>query len=715
MSEYKINSCPPEQPADMPEQPLDFFARSAAAGAGRCRPSGDPPGTAVLRGLIAVSIAVTVAFGVWLLAGWLGQDGLNAVEYMLVVFYALLLLWLAANFWLCVAGALVLIARRFARPAALPHPAPAPEAPVRTAVLMPLYNENAFDAFARLSAMMRSVDAAGGADGFDFFVLSDSTDPCRYREEEWLWFYTRSRHDAHGRLFYRRREKNIARKPGNIAEFCRRWGNGYDYLIVLDADSLMSGETLIECVRRMNADPGLGLLQTWPRPIGGTTIFARAQQFAAAVAGPMTVHGMAALAGRSGNYWGHNAIIRTRAFTQSCGLPRLSGRPPLGGDILSHDFVEAALLVRNGWDVRIDADLDGSYEQAPPNLLESLRRDRRWCQGNLQHLRILPARGLHPISRTNLLVGVMNFVAAPIWLIFVLLAVAVAGTPMTSAGLAQFSADMPRSPAPAGADRLSPLFAGAEGLTLLVLTAMLLLGPKIMGLAAVMLNVQRRRALGGALRTTVGCLLETLLFAALAPMIMLAHSRFVAEVLLGRSVAWTAAQRDASHVTWAEATRPLIWIPLATTAAIALATALVPEIFWWLTPVLFSAWLAIPLTVATGRASAGATLDRVGLFWIAEETRPTRVQQDYASWPQWHDARPPDPYDLFVILQRLERFEQHPVLASVASGPLSELDAQIMRLEAVRRLASDRENAGPGIEDRGARLIPPELRQEFEA
>lgn len=412
MPESNLIALPPERVAEMPEQSLRVFDPPDAVQDRLRRMRPEPAGVQAARFLFALGVFGTVGFGVWLLADRLSWNGITVFEAVLVLVYAVLLLWLAGNFWLCVAGAFAMAKRRLAGPESSSGPL-VQSAPARTAVLIPLYNENPRDVFARISAMIRSVDEAGGAGVFDFFVLSDSTDPRRYLEEEWRWFDTCRQLGVHDSLFYRRRDTNAGRKAGNIAEFCRRWGNGYDYMVVLDADSLMSGDALLECVGRMNANPALGLLQTWPRPIGGTTVFARAQQFAAAVAGPLMVHGMAALGGRAGNYWGHNAIIRCHAFIESCGLPRLQGRPPLGGEILSHDFVEAALLVRNGWAVRLDPDIAGSYEQAPPNLVESLRRDRRWCQGNLQHLRVLLARGLHPVSRINLLVGILSFLVAP--------------------------------------------------------------------------------------------------------------------------------------------------------------------------------------------------------------------------------------------------------------------------------------------------------------
>jgi len=687
MQEFNFNAVPPERAAEMPEQALSSFVPTTAITHNLRRRRTEPLRVQALRCLFVVGVAATVGIGVWLLADRLGRDGLDVPEAVLVLVYGILLLWLAGNFWLCVAGAFASGHRRSGENTLTDYVEPSPSA--RTAILMPLHNENPRDAFARLSAMIGSVQGTDAADNFDFFVLSDSTEPRRYLEEEWLWLYTRKQLGVADRLFYRRRDNNTGRKAGNIAEFCRRWGSAYDYIVVLDADSLMSGDALVECVRRMNANPALGLLQTWPRPIGGTTVFARAQQFAAVVAGPLMVRGMSVLGGSVGNYWGHNAIIRTRAFVESCGLPRLPGRPPLGGDILSHDFVEAALLVRNGWEVRLAPDIAGSYEQAPPNLLESLRRDRRWCQGNLQHLRVILARGLHPISRVNLFIGILSFVVAPVWLVFIALGIIVAWRSGLSEGSAEVSAQTFRGLEAAETAQVTALLSEAETMTLLGLTVLLLLGPKLLGLLAALLTNAMRTAHGGPLRLSLGSVLETALFALIAPGVMLAHSRFVADVLLGRSVGWTAPQRDAARVTWAEAAPPLLWILLAAVVMATLAASLAPQTVWWLIPILLSAGLAIPLAVLTGRRDIDAALRRHGLLGIPEENNPAQVQRDCAAWLSRLETQSRHSRDPISVLRSLVWLQLHSGMT-----PISPISADPERLEETRRLAIDR-----GLED----------------
>ncbi len=580
------------------------------------------------RAAIALSIAGTAGVGTAILLGRLRLGGLDALEIALTGLYAVLILWIASAFWFCAAGAVWWINQRrrtgsvaqyIPEPDAAAIPA-APDGSARAAVLMPVYNEPADRVFAAMQAIYESLRAAGGLHLCDFYVLSDSTDPEHWVWEERCWLNVTSQLGADGKLYYRRRRDNVGRKPGNIAEFCQRWGGHYDYMAVLDADSVIDGRTLVELVRRMDADPGTALLQCWPRPVNGRTLFARLQQFSASLVGRLVVAGLGWVSGRGSTYWGHNAIIRVDAFTQCCGLPKLSGKPPLGGEILSHDFVEAALLVRAGWAVRIAPDLGGSYEEAPPNMLESLSRDRRWCQGNMQHLRVLFARRLHWMSRVNLLVGIMSFLSAPLWAAFVGLTIVEAGRSGLWERVAA-ATTVPAAPVgPLGVDMPAVLARGTDVVSLLALAAVLLLGPKLIGAALVGFDRTLRRRHGGAGRLLVGLLLEVVLSALAAPVMMMMHARFVIEVLAGRAVTWSAQQRDADRVSWAECWRAhgaqvLLGLAIAGgTAGFARA------LFWWLSPVVLGLLLAVPLSYLLGQARAGVWLRDRGLLATPEET-----------------------------------------------------------------------------------------------
>jgi hypothetical protein len=314
-------------------------------------------------------------------------DGLSPMELLLLLLYTILFSWICMSFWTAFMGFFVILFGRdrwaiSRQPAAPPDPA-AP--PPRTAILMPIYNEDSERVFAGLRAIHRSLADTGQLDGFDFFILSDTRDPDVWVEEELRWQDMVRALDGKGRIFYRNRPENTSRKSGNLEDFCTRWGGHYRYMIVLDADSIMKGETLVEMVRLMERHPGVALIQTPPVPVNRESLFARILQFASSIYGRMFTAGLNYWQLGESNYWGHNAIIRVQPFLDHCGLPKLPGREPFGGEILSHDFVEAALLRRAGWEVWLAYDLEGSYEEIPPTLIDYAKRDRRWCQGNLQH------------------------------------------------------------------------------------------------------------------------------------------------------------------------------------------------------------------------------------------------------------------------------------------------------------------------------------------
>ncbi|MEQ8696307.1 MAG: glucans biosynthesis glucosyltransferase MdoH [Bauldia litoralis] len=325
---------------------------------------------------LAITAGLTVEFGRTLNA----DAVITTRDVVLILLFTLCSFWIAFSFVLSSAGFLYTVFQR-----SLPGPLRPRPGPVRgrTAVVMTIYNEEPSRSLGNLAATIDSTRRTGELDAFDFFLLSDTTKPDVAAEEARAWYALCRRLGVTGKLFYRRRERNLGAKAGNVADFCRRWGGAYDYMVVLDADSVMDGRTLVSLARIMDANPRAGLVQTQTRCVGRASLFGRMLQFSGAVYGSVFAAGQALWQGRDGNYWGHNAIIRVSAFAASCGLPSLSGRPPLGGHILSHDFVEAAFLRRAGWEVWLVPDLGGSFEEAPPTLLDFAKRDQRWCQGNL--------------------------------------------------------------------------------------------------------------------------------------------------------------------------------------------------------------------------------------------------------------------------------------------------------------------------------------------
>lgn len=561
------------------------------------------------RSLFATLIAATTLGMAGVVGFRLAADGLTWGEGVLVGFYGILLAWISAGFWLFAIGACAGI--RSTRPPVALGPA-ARKIPL-TAIVIPVYHEDVAAVFDRVRVIYRSLERAGRLRQFEFFVLSDSRDDEAGRAEVEAWRAACLELGAAGRLFYRRRQDNLGRKSGNIEEFCRRWGGRYTYMVVLDADSLMGGRTLAALVERMEADPGLGLLQTWPVSIGGQSLFARLQQFAGSLYGRLFIAGLSWVQMGAGTYWGHNAIIRMRAFTECCALPPLPGRKPLGGHILSHDFVEAALLVRAGWRVRLAPDLPDSYEEGVPNLIEHARRDRRWCQGNLQHGRLLFARGLHPMSRMTLLIGIMSYLSGPLWLAFVALSILT------------FPGDIghwiwPRQ----SVDRL-------PGLIVVTATLVLLIGPKMLGLGFALVDRRTRREHGGSGAIVLGVMIETMLSALLAPLLAVLHARFVLSVLSGHDSGWGPPQRGAAEVGWRTAfdshgAEMAVGLALA-----ALSATVAPDLFWWLLPISVPLVLAVPITVLSGRTAWGRAMRRRGLLLTPAEVRPTREVRDLAA------------------------------------------------------------------------------------
>ena len=495
-----------------------------------------------------------------------------------------------------------------------------PLPPGATAIVMPVYNEDARRVFAGLRAIYESLQATGHLDAFHFYVLSDSTDPNRWVDEEAAWAALVREFDAANRLFYRRRRLNTNTKAGNLADFCRRWGGAYRYMVVLDADSLMSGGTIVQLVRLMERHPRAGLVQTAPRLIRGRTPFARWQQFASRLYGPVFQAGIGYWQLDESNYWGHNAIVRLAPFLEHCSLPELPGREPFGGRILSHDYVEAALLVRAGWGVWLAAELEGSYEECPGTLIDFAKRDRRWLQGNLQHSWLLAAQGLHPVSRLHLLLGILAYAASPLWLLFLLLS-----TLLLYRHVATGLTLVPRDSFFAALDlgfrsQAALLFAGTLGLLFL---------PKLLALLDLFLR-RGAQAFGGWRRVLSGALLETACSALLAPVLMLFHSKFILWTLLGRGVAWVAQRRGGDgSPDWREA----ILTHAGHTALAGLwgaaALTLDPVFFIWLLPVLAGPLLSIPLSLVTAQPPEDDSTP--WLLATPEEITPPAVAATLAS------------------------------------------------------------------------------------
>ncbi len=530
----------------------------------------------------------------------------SALHIAQVLLFTLLFAWVAAGFVTALMGYRVL--RRGDKytlsHAAVAHNAIAADA--RTSIVMPICNEHVPTVFAGLRATAESLVAAGGARLAEIYVLSDTSDPVVRASERAAWVVLRDRLAGAGlQVHYRWRQRRTRKKAGNVADFCRRWGRKHRYMVVLDADSVMSGEAVLGLVRLMEAYPHAGIIQSAPIACGVDTLHARAQQFAARVTGRLFSVGMQFWQLGESHYWGHNAIIRVAPFMAHCGLAPLAGRGGLSGDILSHDFVEAALMRRAGWQVWLAADLPGSWEQQPPHLLAELQRDRRWCQGNLQNARLMAEPGLHRVHRAMLATGAMSYLSAPLWLAFVVVGVALWLTGGHALLNLQHGLPWP----------VMTLWAGTLGMLLL---------PRALG-AALVLHEGRQHLFGGTLRLLASSVLEALLSALQAPLRMAGHTVFVLGALTGLKLQWKSPPREAVQLPWANAARSLL--PLSVLAAVALlATGWAdPSVALWLSPVALPLVLALPLVVWAGRPSLGRYLRRAGLLLTPEETAPHRV------------------------------------------------------------------------------------------
>jgi membrane glycosyltransferase len=600
---------PAEHPLVMPRQSLRQSGHSSH------RLPSSPRFVAWRRLLVIGGAVAMTAVGAEEMYRVVEVGGLTVLEVGVLVLFVVLFAWISFAFTSAVGGLVSLLTRGGHRLGIDPA-VPLPVLSSRTALLLPTYNEQPARVMAGLQAIAESLDEAGELAQFDLFVLSDTTDAAVWIAEEAAFLALRARlPQAH--LYYRRRRDNTERKSGNIAEWVRRFGAAYPQMLVLDADSVMTGDAIIRLAAAMEHHPDVGMIQTLPIIVNGSTLFARAQQFAGRVYGPLIAHGIAWWHGAEGNYWGHNAMIRTAAFAECAGLPTLPGRKPFGGHILSHDFVEAALVRRGGWAVHMVPALAGSYEESPPSLTDLAIRDRRWCQGNLQHAGVLPARGLHWVSRLHMLTGIGSYITAPLWLVFLIVGIL----------LSLQSRFVP--PSYFGDSRsLFPIWPAVDPIRskwVFIGTMAVLLTPKLLGTIALLFRDADRRGCGGGPRAIVSLLIETILSGLIAPIAMLSQSMDVGAILLGRDSGWHTQRRDDGSVPLRDVLRhyrphTLVGITLAI-----IAYLVSPALLLWMLPVVIGLAFAVPLVRFTAAAGPGRAFRRLGLLRIPEEQAPPRV------------------------------------------------------------------------------------------
>lgn len=594
---------PPESPCNMPRQPV-HGTRLAARNGGSIL-------TKILTGftrlLLAIATIALSGYGAFEMYGVLEAGGITLLQWLFLAIFTINFAWIGFAACQAVIGFfrqiwIDLVPRR---QASLDKPS------IRTALLAPVYNEDPQGVAAALAAMAQGLGEKSPG-RFAIFILSDSNQPDAWISEEATFRHLIEGSDTSCPIYYRHRRQNNERKAGNIADWVMRWGGGWDAMLVLDADSLIAPETIVEMARRLAADPGLGLLQTLPAIAGARSLYARLQQFANRCYGPIFGNGLAAWHGRNGNFWGHNAIIRTAAFADAARLPELSGPPPFGGHVLSHDFIEAALLCRAGWGVRIDTDLVESYEQAPPSLIDVLVRDRRWCQGNLQHIRFLFARGLTWPTRLHLLTGIMAYLSAVLWLLLITIGLLIA---------VQAAVSRPEYFKTPALFPTWPVFDSERAVALFLISMGIVLAPKALGWLAIMIRSRRLMSFGGPVALTLSLAVELLFSVLYAPVMMVAQSGFVRAVLRGADSGWAVQRRGDGRISFGAALHAHRWHTVFGVALAVLSYALKPALFLWLLPVSSGLVLAAPLSWMSSSVAVGLLLQRLAILRTPEEQR----------------------------------------------------------------------------------------------
>lgn len=590
---------PPLHPMAMPVQDLRSKAKSFADKDVVKRSS------LTARVIVATGTVALLIYGIHEIYKVVEVGGITALEAIFIALFAITFAWIAFAAMTAIIG--VLVHRK-------PDDTPDLSAPLSslTALVMPVYNENPASTAAALEAMALDIKRLGHATSFDIMIVSDTTNADAWVRETIAYSTLQERLQGIMQVWYRRRWKNTARKAGNIADFVMNWGGHYRQFIVLDADSVMSGELIIAMTHQMEADDRLGILQSVPILAGGESLLARLQQFASWVYGPVVARGVSAWSGDDGNYWGHNASIRTEAFAEAAGLPELKGRRPIGGHIMSHDFVEAALIRRAGWKVCMLADAGGSFEESPPSLIDLTDRDRRWAQGNLQHLGVINASGLAWPSRVHFATGIMSYLSSPLWLALLL-------TGMLLALQAYFikpeyfSQDYQLYPT-------WPLFDAERMQQLFMFTMGILFLPKLIGIVRVLVSPHLRKAAGGGGKFLLSALLELVLSALYAPIMMLTQTHQVYEIVTGRDSGWKTQRRAGDGDSWtAVAARHKWHMAIGLTLAF-LAWLVEPALLAWMSPALAGLTMSIPLSWLSGRRQTGLNLAAKGLLLTSSET-----------------------------------------------------------------------------------------------
>jgi len=554
------------------------------------------------RRLMFAALVAATTLGVLTLGALaLSPGGYGLLDLVLLILYAIALPWLVIGFSISTIGFCVM---RFARdPLATIFPAAARirgNEPItaRTAILVCIRNEAPQRIVRNLAPLVAGLAAAGVGERFHVFILSDTGEAGHAAAEEAQLSAFATEWRDRIAVTYRRRSQNTGFKAGNIEDFCRRWGAEHDFALTLDADSFMTADAVLRLVRVMQSDDKLGIVQSLVVGLPSTSAFARLFQFGMRLGMRSYTIGSAWWQADCGPYWGHNALVRLAPFMAHCALPGLPADGMLGGQILSHDQIEAVLMRRAGYEVRVLPVEHQSWEENPATLLEFIRRDLRWCQGNMQYYHLLGLPGLRPVSRYQLVFAILMFAGSPAWI-----ALLVLGT-------------LAAAMAPTPADFIRADF----GIAMFAATMVMWLSPKLATFIDVLTRTKERFAFGGTLRFLASAVAETVFSLMLAPIMWFGHTLFLARLPFHRKVAWTAQVRDDHVVPLGLACRAL-WIYTLVGVGTIVALALThPSAIPYALPLAAGLALSIPLAVLTASRGVSAALMRLGIGRLPEET-----------------------------------------------------------------------------------------------
>jgi membrane glycosyltransferase len=452
------------------------------------------------------------------------------VRIVLLTLFALTLPWMVVGFWNAIIG--LVLCQCFKDPSALVLPASMQvndSAPLThsTAILLCIRNESPARLIRNLQVMLDDLAKEKLAGHFHVYVLSDTNEADIAAEEQSCFAALSAMWREQIEITYRCRDNNVGYKAGNIADFCQRWGKDHDFALVLDADSFMASSAIARLVRMMQANPRLGILQGLVIGLPSSSAFTRLFQFGMRLGMRSYTMGSAWWQADCGPYWGHNALIRLAPFIAHCDLPTLQSRTGEPKPILSHDLLEAILMRRAGYEVRIYPSEDASWEENPPTLTEYIRRDLRWCEGNLQYLHLLGLKNLQPVNRMQLVLAIAMFFGSPAWIGLILICTIAIGMSRAPSAFVDISA-------------LS---------TLLLATLVMWYLPKIAGALDVLLRTSESKRFGGRLRFGLSLFLETLFSLLMTPIAWLNHTLFILGLAFGKKGGWSAQTRDDHSVS----------------------------------------------------------------------------------------------------------------------------------------------------------------------